>query len=118
MRDLTSQFHNRFQDFQRFNPLFSFLINSHGSKDLDLSAFEKMDIEDFQMQLIDFKAPLLWASKFDDQQKSLEAAENSQISILTCWKPLPKKFDCLKKMAIVCCLYLDLLICMNNYFYS
>ena len=59
-----------------------------------------MDIEDFQMQLINFKAPLLWTSKFDDLQKLLETAENSQTSILTCWKPLPEKFDCLKKMAI------------------
>ena len=34
-RDLTSQFRNKFQDFQRFGPLFSFLINSQGSEDLD-----------------------------------------------------------------------------------
>ena len=59
-----------------------------------------MDIEDFQMQLIDFKASLLWASKFDDLRKLLETTENSQTSILTCWKFLPEKFDCLKKMAI------------------
>ena len=52
------------------------------------------------MQLIDFKVSLSWASKFDDLQKSLETAENSQTSISTCWKSLPEKFDCLKKMAI------------------
>ena len=40
MKDLTSQFCYRFQDFQCFGPLFSFLINSQGSEDLDLSAFE------------------------------------------------------------------------------
>ena len=40
---------------------------------------------------------LLWASKFDDLRKLLETAENSQTSILTCWKSLPKKFDYLKK---------------------
>ena len=100
MRDLTSQFRNRFQDFQCFSPLFSFLINPQGSKDLDLSAFEWMDIENFQMQLIDFKTSLLWASKFDNLRKSLETAKNSLTSILTCWKSLPEKFDCLKKMAI------------------
>ena len=59
LRDLTSQFCNRFQDFQRFGPLF-FLINPQGSEDLGLSAFEWMDIKDFQMQLIDFKASLLF----------------------------------------------------------
>ena len=52
------------------------------------------------MQLIDFKASLLWASKFDDLRKSLETAENLQASILTCWKFLPERFDCMKKMAI------------------
>ena len=43
---------------------------------------------------------LLWASKFDDLRKSLKMAENSQTSILTCWKSLPEKSDCWKKMAI------------------
>ena len=100
MRDLTSQFCKRFQDFQRFGPLFSFLINPQGSEDLDLSALEWMDFEDFQVQLIDFKASLLWASKFDDLRKSLETTENSQTSISTSWKSSPEKFDCLKKMAI------------------
>ena len=69
MRDLTSQFRMKFQDFQRFGSLFSFLINPQGSADVNSSAFEWMDIEDFQMQLIDFKASLLWASKFDDLRK-------------------------------------------------
>ena len=53
----------------------------------DLSAFEWIDVEDFLMQLINFKASLLWALKFDDLRKLLETA-------------MPKKFDCLKKMAI------------------
>ena len=72
MRDLTSQFCNRFQDFQHFGSLFSFLIKPESSEDLHLSAFEWMDIEDFQMQLIDFKASLLWTLKFVDLRKSLE----------------------------------------------
>ena len=80
--------------------MFSFLINPQGNKDLDLSAFERMDIEDFQMQLINFKAFLLWTLKFDNLQKLLETAENSQTSILTCWKSLLEKCGCLQKMAI------------------
>ena len=72
MRDLTSQFCNRFQDFQHLGSLFFFLIKPESSKDLNLSAFEWMSIEDFQMQLIDFKASLLWTSKFVDLRKSLE----------------------------------------------
>ena len=44
-----------------------------------------MDIEDFQMQLIDFKASLLCVSKFVDLQKSLEIIEkpwNKHFSML------------------------------------
>ena len=59
-----------------------------------------MDIEDFQMQLIDFKASLFWTSKFLDLRKSLETIENKQKSILTCWESLPGKLSCLKNMAI------------------
>ena len=71
MRDLTSQYCNRFQDFQHFGSLF-FLIKPESSKDLNLSALEWMDVEDFQMQLIDFKASLLRTSKFVDLWKLLE----------------------------------------------
>ena len=35
-------------------------------EDLSLHAFQWMDIEDFQMELIDFKASSLWTSKFVD----------------------------------------------------
>ena len=59
-----------------------------------------MDIEDFQLQLIDFKASLLWTSKFVDLRKWLETNENKQKNILSRWKSLQEKFSCLKKMAI------------------
>ena len=59
-----------------------------------------MDIKDFQMQLIDFKASLLWTSKFVDLRKSLETIKNKQKGILTCCESLPEKFSLLKKMAI------------------
>jgi len=58
-----------------------------------------MDL-DLSKQLIDFKASLLWVSKFVDLRKSLETIENTQTNIIACWKSLPEKFDCLNKMAI------------------
>ena len=78
IRGSTSQFCTRFQDFQHFGSLFSFLIKPESSEDLNLCAFEWMDIEDFQLQLIDFKASLLWTPKFVDLRKSLETIENKQ----------------------------------------
>ena len=59
VRDLTSQFCNTFQDFQHFGSWFSFLMKPESSEDLNLPAFEWMDIEDFQKQPIDFKTSLL-----------------------------------------------------------
>ena len=59
IRGSTSQFCTRFQDFQHLGLLLSFLIKPESSKDLNLCAFEWMDIGDFQWQLIDFKASLL-----------------------------------------------------------
>ena len=53
IRDPVSQFRNGFQDF---GSLFSFLIKPERRENLNLSAYEWMCIEDFQMQLIDFKA--------------------------------------------------------------
>ena len=100
MRNLTSRFCSRFQDFQHFGSLFSFLIKPESSENLNLTAFKWMNIEDFEMQLIDLKASLLWTSKFSDLRKSLETVENKPKSILTCWESLPEKFSCLKKMAI------------------
>ena len=67
---------------------------------MNLCAFEWMDIEDFQLQLIDFKASLLWTSKFVDLRKSRETIENKKKNILPRWKSLQEKFSCLKKMAI------------------
>ena len=59
MRDLTSQFCNTFQDFQYFGSLFSFFMKPENSEDLNLPAFEWMDMEDFQMQPNDFKTSVL-----------------------------------------------------------
>ena len=84
MSDLTSQFCKTFQNFQHFGSLFSFLMKPTSSEDLNLPAFEWMNIEDFQMQPIDFKTSLLGSSKFVDLRKLLKAIENIQKNILTC----------------------------------
>ena len=78
MRDLTSQFCNRFQDFKHFGSLFSFLRKPESSEDLNLPAFEWMNRKDFAMQLTDFKTSLLWTSKFVDLPKLLKVIENEK----------------------------------------
>ena len=54
MRNQTSQFCDRFQDFQHFGLLFCILFKPESSEDLNLSEFKWMDTEDFPMLLIDF----------------------------------------------------------------
>ena len=89
MRNLSSQFCNRLQNFQHFGSLFSFLMKPESSEDLNLSIFEWMDIEDFQILLINFKAFSLWTSKFVDLRKSLETIENKQKDIFNMLVSLP-----------------------------
>uniref|UniRef100_A0A8C3TK26 DUF4371 domain-containing protein n=1 Tax=Chelydra serpentina TaxID=8475 RepID=A0A8C3TK26_CHESE len=79
-------------------PIFRYF--QHIKDDLDLSPFQWMGVEDFEMQLIQLKSSELWASKFVDLQSTLEATERDHgVSILTCWMSLPMKFNCLKKIS-------------------
>uniref|UniRef100_A0A8C8RPP1 Uncharacterized protein n=1 Tax=Pelusios castaneus TaxID=367368 RepID=A0A8C8RPP1_9SAUR len=102
MEKLESEFVERFQDFQQFGPMFSFLItpeNFDESK-MDLSVFQWMCVKDFEMQLIDLQCSTLWSSKFKDLQHELGVTKKGHgASILTCWMSLPVQFNCLKKMA-------------------
>jgi hypothetical protein len=101
MRVLRTQFRNRFQNFQLYGSMFSFLIKPDCGEDFDLSMFDWIDVKDFQMQMIDFKASLLWVSKFVDLRKLLETVEEKNDTvILECWESLPNKFSCLKNVAM------------------
>lgn len=51
MQEQKSEFSDRFQDFQRFGPMLSFLIKpeNFNESDLDLSEFQWMGVEDFEV---------------------------------------------------------------------
>ena len=59
-----------------------------------------MDIDDFEMQQVEFRSSELWTSKFVELRKSLED-ENLEKSpaILNCWTSLQRSNICLKKIA-------------------
>ena len=59
-----------------------------------------MDIDEFEMQQVEFRSLVIWTSKFVELRKSLEN-ENVEKSaaILNCWTSLPRSYTCLKKIA-------------------
>lgn len=100
---LKAEFDKRSQDFYIHGSLFSYLIQPD-MLDLtndQLELFSWMDIDDFEMQQVEFRSSEIWTSKFAELRKSMED-ENLEKSgtILNCWSSLPSSFICLKK--IVC----------------
>jgi hypothetical protein len=99
---LKAEFDKRSKDFHIHGSLFSYLIKPDiiDLETTQLELFSWMDIDDFEMQQIDFRSSELWTSKFVELRKSLEN-ENLEKSaaILSCWTSLPNYYICLKKIA-------------------
>ena len=58
-----------------------------------------MDIEDFDMQQIEFRSSELWTSEFVELRKSREDKNfEKYAAILSCWASLPRSYICLKKI--------------------
>ncbi|KAJ3606325.1 hypothetical protein NHX12_025846 [Muraenolepis orangiensis] len=102
--ELESEFTTRFREFQKYGPMFSFLIkpDSFDGHELDLSLIDWLDTQDMIMQLIEPKSLTLWVTKFAELRKHLEttAGRDHGTCIFTCWISLPEKFSCLRKIAL------------------
>ena len=98
MSKLKTQFCNRFQDFQRFGEVFSFVIKPDSYDDLDLSLFDWINVDDFLMQLIDLRSFVLWTTKLTKLRQAIETVDRKNRSklILQCWASLPDTFGDLK----------------------
>ncbi|GFW07788.1 dimer_Tnp_hAT domain-containing protein [Trichonephila clavipes] len=76
---------------------------------LNVSQFDWLEIEEFEMQLIDFQSSSIWIQKFIETRKKLELIEaerltrniskNASNEILETWNSIPDTFNCLKKLA-------------------
>lgn len=104
MTNLKEEFIERGQDFDKHGPMFAFLIKpdlmDFSSSCFDISLFSWMDINDFDLQYIEFKSSELWNTKFVELRRVLEGdCQNHSNEILSCWMSLPEKFICLKKVA-------------------
>jgi len=73
---LKREFDKRGQDFQIHGPIFSYFIKPDlidlTTTPFDLSLFEWMDVDNFEMQHIEFKSSELWTTKFIELRKTLE----------------------------------------------
>ncbi|KAK1902250.1 General transcription factor II-I repeat domain containing protein 2 [Dissostichus eleginoides] len=102
--ELESEFTTRFGEFQKYGPMFSFLIkpDSFDGHELDVSVIDWLDTQDMIMQLIELKSSTLWMTKFAELRKQLEttARHDHSTCIFTCWISLPEKFSCVRKIAL------------------
>ncbi|GFY10484.1 general transcription factor II-I repeat domain-containing protein 2A [Trichonephila clavipes] len=75
----------------------------------NLSQFDWLEIEELEMQMIDFQSSSTWIQKFIETRQKLELIEaerltsniskNTSNEILETWNLIPDAFNCLKKLA-------------------
>jgi len=59
-----------------------------------------MDVDNFEIQRIEYKSSELWTTKFVELRKTLEGnCLGNPAAILNCWTSLPEAFTCLKKVS-------------------
>ena len=81
--------------------MFTFIIKPEEIEEnvLNLQYFQYLKIDNFSLEMIDFKSSTLWTDKFKKLRKNLEKTEDNHLFMIsTCWASLPMKFSSLKKI--------------------
>ncbi|GFT17835.1 dimer_Tnp_hAT domain-containing protein [Trichonephila clavipes] len=111
MDSLIKEFSARFSQFKELLETFKFImyLDVISFDKLNLSQFDWLEIEELEMQLIDFQSSSIWIQKFIETRKKLELIEaerltsnickNTSNEILETWNSIPDAFNCLKKLA-------------------
>ncbi|GFX18108.1 uncharacterized protein TNCV_1577871 [Trichonephila clavipes] len=111
MDSLIKEFSARFSQFKELSETFKFIMypNVISFDKLNLSQFDWLEIEELEMQLIDFQSSSIWIQKYIETRKKLELIEaerltsniskNTSNEILETWNSIPDPFNCLKKLA-------------------
>ncbi|GFU72784.1 uncharacterized protein TNCV_1515461 [Trichonephila clavipes] len=111
MDSLRKEFSARVSQFKELSETFKFIMypNVISFDKLNLSQFDWFEIEELEMQLIDFQSSSIWIQKFIETRKKLELIEaerltcnvskNTSNEILETWNSIPDAFSCLKKLA-------------------
>ena len=106
------QFSTRFAKFRELEETAKFIKFPDSIKldELNLQMFSWIDMDDFEMQLIEFQSSSIWRQKFVDLRADLENIEkerletgvtesNAENEVLRTWNTIPKNFVCLKNLA-------------------
>ncbi|GFU08113.1 general transcription factor II-I repeat domain-containing protein 2A [Trichonephila clavipes] len=113
MDSLIKEFSARFSLFKELSETFKFVMYPDviSFDKLNLSQFDWLEIEELEIQLIDFQSSSIWIQKFIEIRKKLELREieaerltsniskNTSNEILETWNSIPDAFNCLKKLA-------------------
>ncbi|GFT32080.1 general transcription factor II-I repeat domain-containing protein 2A [Trichonephila clavipes] len=110
MDSLIKEFSARFSLFKELLETFKFIMYPDviSFDKLNLSQFDWLEIEELELQLIDFQSSSMWIQKFIETRKKLELIEaerltsniskNTSNEILETWNLIPDAFNCLKKL--------------------
>ncbi|XP_034277662.1 uncharacterized protein LOC117668096 isoform X2 [Pantherophis guttatus] len=103
-------FSNRFLQFRKMETTLYFLTSPDKAKfeELDLSCLNWLDLENLEMELLEFQENRIWKNKFYDLRETLEKMErmttdstvSSENEILKVWNSLPNKFKSMKALGI------------------
>ncbi|GFV63873.1 dimer_Tnp_hAT domain-containing protein [Trichonephila clavipes] len=104
MDSLIKEFSARFSQFKELSETFKFIMYPDviSFDKLNLSQFDWLEIEELEMQLIDFQSSSIWIQKFIETRKKLELIEaerltsniskNTSNEILETWNSIPDSF--------------------------
>ncbi|GFY00966.1 uncharacterized protein TNCV_1363721 [Trichonephila clavipes] len=82
MNSLIKEFSARFSHFKELSETFKFIMYPDGISfdKLNLSQFDWLEIEELEMQLIDFQSSSIWIQKFIETRKKLELIEAERLT--------------------------------------
>jgi len=106
-----NQFSSRFVQFRSFEETIKFLKypDTIIFENLNLEIFNWMDLNDFEMQLVEFQSSSIWKQKFVELRIQLEEIERDRLreisklsaenEVLKVWNSMPNTFQDLKNVA-------------------
>lgn len=115
IQDAKHSISERFVQFRELDTTLQFIIFPHTIQfeDLKLSNFDWLDLDNLEMEIVDFQESIVWKTKFSDMNQKLEANELNQPMkdtesiesraeniILAEWNSVPKSFETMKKLAL------------------
>ena len=101
VRNIKEDFSSRFDKLKTYCSMFSFTISHDrmGEKDIDLTYFKFLDMNNFALELIDFSSSGIWQEKFKELRAKLEGTEANNLNLIAnCLSSLPPRFSCIKKV--------------------